>query len=102
MGRAWGPPEPTMSIISDASKAGWGAALRQGRDVIFYQGSWDPVLQEEQINALELRAVLNALVAGGEGVFARKFVRLFSDNAATVAICNKQFSRSGELRGIIA
>ena len=79
------PREPTLTLCTDASTAGWGAHLEQAET----SGTWSAQQSSEHINTLELSAVLLAVRH-----FARSLrgncVRLYCDNATAVAYLRKE------------
>ena len=89
-------PGPDLIIESDASRSGWGAATT-GQSV---KGHWTAEELQDQINALELRAVWLALRA-----FARQrsnvHIHVRVDNKTAMAHINKMGgTRSKKLGGI--
>ena len=79
-------PQPTAVITTDASLAGWGAAL--GTAALAHQ--WEGgAVRSWHINALELLAVARAL-QGFEQQLRGQVVLVRSDNTTTVAHINRQ------------
>ena len=60
VGRPFLHPDPTMSIITDASKEGWGGHLGD----LVVSGHWSRAWAKRHINWLELQAVWPTSVAG--------------------------------------
>ena len=79
------PPEPTMSLCTDASTVGWGAHL----DLQEVSGTWSQDETQTHINELELRAILLA-VQHFTPLLRGQSVRLYSDNATAVAYLRKE------------
>ena len=89
-------PGPDLIIETDASQSGWGATVN-GQTV---SGHWTMLEREDQINALELRAVWLALKT-----FARDrtncHVHVRADNITAVSHINRMGgTRSSKLVGI--
>ena len=84
VGRPFLHPDPTMSIVTDASKEGWGGNLG---DWVVY-GHWSRAWAKRHINWLELQAVwltLKHFLPQLQGTA----VDVISDNSTTVAYINK-------------
>ena len=79
------PPEPTLSLCTDASTVGWGAHLEQ-EDI---SGIWSQPQSQEHINTLELMAVKLSLQHFATALRDR-CVRLYCDNATAVAYLKKE------------
>ena len=79
------PPEPSVTLYTDASTTGWGAHLEQ-EDIA---GQWDQVMEDTHINSLELMAVLLAVRHFAPALHNR-CVRLYCDNATAVAYLRKE------------
>ena len=78
-------PDPTMSLCTDASTAGWGAHLDQDE----VAGVWSHLQSEEHINQLELTAVKLA-VRHFAPLLKGHRVRLYCDNATAIAYLKKE------------
>ena len=77
-------PDPTMSIVTDASKEGWGGHLGD----LMVSGLWSRAWAKRHINWLELQAVwltLKHFLPQLQGTA----VDVISDNTTTVAYINK-------------
>ena len=74
------PPEPTLSLLTDASLEGWGAFLEGHRR----KGMWSQEETQLHISILELRAVLKSLQALAPLVQG-KAIHLMCDNVTAVA-----------------
>ena len=84
VGRHFLHPDPTMSIVTDASKEGWGGHL--GDWVV--SGHWSRAWAKRHINWLKLQAVwltLKHFLPQLQGTA----VDVISDNSTTVAYINK-------------
>ena len=79
------PPEPEVTLTTDASLQGWGASLDNHR----VSGLWSREESQLHITILELRAVFCALQALSPQV-AHKSVRLLCDNTVAVAYLRNQ------------
>ena len=75
--------KPPVTIQSDASTAGWGAAL-SGQST---GGRWSSVEQQQHINGLELRAALFGLKAFCSEM-QNIHVKLQLDNTSAIAYIN--------------
>ena len=75
--------KPSVTIQSDASTAGWGAAL-SGQST---GGRWSSVEQQQHINVLELRAALFGLKAFCSEM-QNIHVKLELDNTSAIAYIN--------------
>ncbi len=79
------PPDPSLTITSDASNSGWGAVCSQGTSV---NGAWTALERRESINYLEQMAAFLALKS-----FAANctdcHILIQSDNKTTVAYLNR-------------
>ncbi|XP_028403388.1 uncharacterized protein LOC114526085 [Dendronephthya gigantea] len=85
--------KPSITIQTDASKAGWGAACSEKNT----GGRWSAAEQEQHINALELRAAFFGLKAFCPGM-GDNHVRLELDNTTAIAyIKNMGGSKSEDL-----
>lgn len=79
-------PRPTeIDLATDASQSGWGAVL-SGRSRAC--GFWDEETRQTSINYRELLAVFLGLESFSQQLQGRS-IRLFSDNATTVAYINR-------------
>jgi len=78
------PPEPQITLCTDASMEGWGAHV--GTHKMY--GSWSQLETSLHINVLEMRAVINALKSLNPPRNA--VILLKSDNSSVVAYANKQ------------
>ena len=97
----WGVPlqekKPKSTITTDASMTGWGATFND----LEAAGRWSPEEKALHINALEAKAILNAVTAWqqelrGHAVYVR------TDNSTTVAYVNREGgTRSQTLTKII-
>ena len=76
---------PTCTLFIDVSSNGWGAHFQY----LSALGLWLRQEQEDYINNLEMKAVMNALLAFQEEFFGRR-VFLMSDSESAVAYLNKQ------------
>ena len=84
VGRPFLHPDPTMSIVTDASKEGWGGHLGD----LVVSGLWSRASAKRHINWLELQAVwltLKHFLPQLQGTA----VDVISDNTTTVAYINK-------------
>ena len=79
------PCEPSLSLCTDASTAGWGAHL----ELQEISGTWSNEQTAEHINTLELLAVQLALQHFAPTLRGR-CVRLYCDNATAVAYLKKE------------
>ena len=81
-------PSCSYTIISDASKAGWGALLLQGSRIIrCASGLWSSAFQHYLSNTLELEALCRACNVFRPWIFASD-VHCVMDNQATVSLNN--------------
>lgn len=79
-------PRPSeVDLATDASQTGWGAVLN-GRSTAC--GFWDEEIRRTSINYRELAAVFLGLESFSQQLKGRS-IRIFSDNATTVAYINK-------------
>jgi hypothetical protein len=76
---------PSLTLYTDSSLQGWGAFL-EGKSV---SGVWSLVQQQEQINLLEMTAVLLAL-QHFKTILVSKAVVLATDNTTVVAYLQNQ------------
>ncbi|KAF7238272.1 Enzymatic polyprotein [Varanus komodoensis] len=79
------PPQPTVTVYTDASLIGWGATCAGLR----VQGAWTQREAARHINFLELLAIFNALKSFVT-VLHRQVVQIASDSIAAVFYVNKQ------------
>ena len=79
------PPEPTMSLCTDASTVGWGAHLDRHEA----SGTWGSDESQTHINNLELKAILLALQQFAP-LLQDQSIRLYCDNATAVAYLKKE------------
>lgn len=79
------PPKPQMTLVTDASRLGWGGYLGSQEA----SGRWDKDHQSLHINVLELKAVLLCLQQFEDHV-RNKAVLVLSDNVTAVHYINKQ------------
>jgi hypothetical protein len=79
-------PQPTTTIVTDASLEGWGAIWQQNR----VYGGWEN--EELRIDELELRAVLGALQTFPV-TREHKVIRVRCDNTVAVAYINHMGGR---------
>ena len=79
------PPEPLVSIFTDASQKGWGAHMGQ----LTAHGTWPPAHPPPHINRLELEAVFRALSKFSPNI-PPGHILIRSDNQTTVALINNQ------------
>ena len=87
------PPAPELYIISDASKAGWGACCQNLTAI----GRWSPLEAKDRINVLELKAAFLATKTFLKH-HSNITVCLRMDNTTAVAhINNKGGTRSPQL-----
>jgi hypothetical protein len=86
-------PQPTTTIVTDASLEGWGAIWQQNR----VYGGWEN--EELRIDELELWAVLGALQTFPV-THAHKVIRVCCDNAVAVAYINHMGGRIPQLHRI--
>ena len=81
-------PSYSYTIISDASKAGWGALLLQGSRIIrCASGLWSSAFQHHLSNTLELEALCRACNVFRPWIFAFD-VHCVMDNQAAVSLNN--------------
>lgn len=79
-------PNPTLSLCTDASVAGWGAHLLPSFDEC--SGVWSQSLSTWHINMLEMQAVWEALLHWEEKCSSQQ-VLVLSDNTTVVAYIQK-------------
>ncbi|XP_064647473.1 uncharacterized protein LOC135500157 [Lineus longissimus] len=79
------PPEPVVTLITDASLSGWGAHL--GTQTVSSQ--WSEQEASLHINLLELKAVLLAIKALLNQIRG-KCIRILSDNTTVVSYIRRQ------------
>lgn len=79
------PPKPVVTLVTDASRLGWGGYLGSHEA----SGRWDRDHQSLHINVLELKAVLLCLECF-ESHVEGKAVLVLSDNVTAVHYINKQ------------
>ena len=91
------PPSPTLTIHTDASDTGWGAALNS---IIPAQGFFNADQLVQHITAKELMAVLHALQEYHQHLVQHKVIRLVTDNMSVKAVINKGVSASPRLMAI--
>ena len=84
-------PSPTTrswTLVTDASKSGWGAVLIVGRTVVrCAHGLWPASFRHHMSNELELEAVCRALSTFRPWVFGHP-VRVVVDNQAVLSFAN--------------
>jgi hypothetical protein len=93
------PPQPEVTLYTDASDWGWGATLRLNDSLQEHwtQGQWSSGEAEEFINVRELRAVRLALMDFQQWVRGR-VVLVHTDNTTALAYINREGgSRSQQL-----
>jgi len=78
------PPQPSLTVCSDASKSGWGAICGDRK----VQGLWSRRMAKLHINVLEMQAVLFAIKAFKD-LISGKVVRWLIDNCTTVYYLKK-------------
>ena len=89
--RSWFVPQNTVILCTDACAHGWGAWFKDQHGLRCYQRTWhSSSVAAAHNNYLELRAVREALM---ESDLASVFIRVFSDNTATVHMLNSMYSR---------
>ena len=91
------PPKPTLTIHTDASDTGWGAALNS---IVPAQGFFDHGQLSHHITAKELLAVLYALQQFHQHLVQNKVIQLVTDNMSVMAVLNKGVSASPRLMSI--
>ena len=79
------PPDPNLTLFTDASLSGWGASL-EGKPV---SGLWSGPQLQEHINILEMRAVLLALKHFQEVIQGQSLL-VATDNTTVVAYLQNQ------------
>ncbi len=84
-GRDIFPPQPQLTLASDASLTGWGVVAHDGRTV---SGWWSPTEASHSINYLELLASFLAIKSFAPGD-QPCHVQIQSDNRTTVAYLNR-------------
>lgn len=84
-GKPFQAPPPTLTILTDASKQGWGAVL----DLDQTGGAWNPLERNWHINKLEMVAVQRALLHFQTEIEG-KSILIKSDNKTVVAFINHQ------------
>ena len=77
--------EPSITVVTDASKSGWGGHLGEWT----ISGRWPPSCARRHINWLELRAVWLAMQEF-QRTLVNAVVEVLSDNSTTVAYINRQ------------
>ena len=85
VGKPFLPPVPSLTILTDASKMGWGAVLDRDKA----QGLWGEKDKSQHINVLEMRAIQHALLIFKEKI-QKETVLIKSDNLTVVSYINKQ------------
>lgn len=76
--------KPDLTIYSDASLKGWGAAMNEA----YASGPWETEHESKHINELELMAAFNALKSFAKHA-SNVTIHLMLDNATAVAYINK-------------
>lgn len=79
------PPDPTITILTDASMEGWGAHCNEWT----LQGTWSLEEQRCHINFLEMKTVLLVLQHWAHRLQGQRLL-LRSDNTTTVQYINRQ------------
>nr|XP_033812870.1 uncharacterized protein LOC117365975 isoform X1 [Geotrypetes seraphini]XP_033812871.1 uncharacterized protein LOC117365975 isoform X1 [Geotrypetes seraphini] len=79
------PPQPTITITTDASKKGWGTHILSWST----QGTLSPVLAHCSINFLELHAIHLALQVFQHHTHSQ-IIRIRTDNQVAMFYANKQ------------
>ncbi|VDI25971.1 Hypothetical predicted protein [Mytilus galloprovincialis] len=79
------PPDPSLTLFTDASLMGWGAYL-EGRTA---SGLWSGAQLEEHINLLEMRAVFLSL-RQFQAVIQGQSLLVATDNSTVVAYLQNQ------------
>ena len=79
------PPDPSLTLFTDASLMGWGAYL-EGRTA---SGLWSGAQLEEHINLLEMRAVFLSLCQF-QAVIQGQSLLVATDNSTVVAYLQNQ------------
>ena len=96
VGLPFGEDHPDLFLYSDASDAGWGAALGE----LHLSGLWSPVCSTFSINHRELLAVL-FVVQGFPPSLRGRIVALYSNNSTALAYLGKQGgTRSSTLNAV--
>ncbi|KAG8583453.1 hypothetical protein GDO81_008420 [Engystomops pustulosus] len=81
----WWNPNPILTIRTDASLSGWGAALAGH----YFQGQWDSQTCSRSSNFRELKAVLETFKKGHLHI-KNQHIKILSDNTTTVAYLRRQ------------
>ena len=84
-GVLWVPPPPELTLISDASREGWGAHMGN----LSVQGTWSQEDKTHHINWLELRAIHLSLIKFQSHI-QNKSLLIKSDNVVTLAYLEHQ------------
>lgn len=87
----------TASLVTDASKSGWGAVLQMDGRVSIMAGPWTPAEATRPINELEAMGVLRALEAGRfprRDRNGRANINVVVDNTSVMYAISKLRSRS--------
>ena len=79
------PPDPQISLYTDASNTGWGCILSSGESA---SGSWSSEDSSQHINFLELKSVYLSLVFFLH-IIKNSSIMIFSDNSTTVFYINR-------------
>src|SRR5690554_6395928 len=91
-GRPFTNPIPEITMTTDASDTGWGAAIEE----MEASGFWTSSMKRTSINQRELTAVLLGIMSF-KTMLNEKVVKVLSDNISTVAYLNKL---SGKINGL--
>ncbi|XP_069827931.1 uncharacterized protein [Dendropsophus ebraccatus] len=78
-------PQQVVALTTDASRLGWGAHVQD----LLFQGRWGELTRQNSSNFRELKAVYKALKAARDHLW-HQHVKVYSDNATTVAFINHQ------------
>ena len=81
--------EPSATLMTDASLAGWGAHLVQGDARLQRAGVWPTGYEGRSINTLELETVLLAIEAFSSEL-RDKTILILTDNSTAVSYLAKQ------------
>ena len=90
-----------ITLVTDASLTGWGAALILREEVVQAQGIWNIEEKQLHINNLEYLAIIKALTEFSS-TLRNKQVFIMSDNITTIATLKRMGSHKFELKQKLA
>lgn len=93
----WKPP-PTMTLHTDASDHGWGAALNE---IVPARGFFNAAQLQQHITEKELRAVWFSLQYFNKHMDNGVSLRLVTDNQVVQSVVNKGVSKSHQLMPLV-